>query len=158
MRKTLVLFGLIVGATAAFGGCDVEDVEGSDWRDEAIIALEQELAVTQDALDAAQSRLVDASAPVASEDAVDGGEVPVDADEDLARPSYACCVPDNSDPPRGVCKKGGSYDTEDECDDKGGIFFSSDAGQDGYARCTNECDGKIWTGNPPADADAVPLE
>ncbi|MCX4243273.1 hypothetical protein [Paraliomyxa miuraensis] len=158
MTRHVRWFGIALGLTLAFGGCDVEDVDG-DWRDAEIIELEQELAATQQALEQAEQALVQGSNPMADDADGDAEPEPVE-DEDLAGGTYACCVPDNAEPPRGQCKKGSRFNTKDKCEGtEGGKFFSAENGQDGYQRCADECEGKIWDGNPPADAVApAPLE
>ncbi len=153
MKQYTCLFGLTLGLSIAFGGCDVEDVDGVGPRDAEIAALEDELISTQIALDEAEA-LVDAQDPVQSVDGDDADEE--EAEIALPAGTYACCVPDDAEPPRGQCKKGSRFKTKDKCEGtEGGIFFSAENGQDGYQRCADECEGKIWAGNP---VDAAPLE
>lgn len=157
MKNLILWSGLALGISLAFGACDVEDVEGSDWRDEEIAQLEGELDAAHEALAVQGLAALPAQAASQAEDA-DGAEPLPEDEADMAQPSYACCVKDNSKPPKGVCKKGSAYNTKAKCETtEKGIFFSDAGGQDGYKRCQNECDGKAWTGNLEPFEDA-PLE
>lgn len=136
MTRYVSWFVVVLGVTLGFTGCDVED-EGTDWRDAEIEALEQELAASELARAQAEWALASASDASAAVDA-DGDADDADDDEDGMSRNYACCVA-NSDRVK-ACKGGGSFDTEQKCENEGGVFYPA---PNGRTVCASECEGKV---------------